>query len=216
MGSIFLAGDGSEDKVAAAPVPLCYNLQRLCPLLLDSRRPSCHHCTMAKFQWEAQVLMLRDLCARVMDMSSHKETKLLLLAVEKLGAVKQDLLNTIGLLEIVLLLLYWAQMFLPKNLSVKILGMSSLKEMEFLLLAVEISGDAWCCQKAGYAPYSWTSDDRVAIAGLGKSAPAKKAVCESLGHVFTQGYDVLAPGCGDAWCCQKMTQVNLEQIEGQH
>lgn len=77
-------------------------------------------------------------------------------------------------------------------------------------------GDAWCCQKAGYAPYSWTSDDRVAIAGLGKSAPAKKAVCESLGHVFTQGYDVLAPGCGDAWCCQKMTQVNLEQIEGQH
>merc|ERR1712130_645472 len=127
MGSIFLAGDGSEDKVAAAPVPLCYNLQRLCPLLLDSRRPSCHHCTMAKFQWEAQVLMLRDLCARVMDMSSHKETKLLLLAVEKLGAVKQDLLNTIGLLEIVLLLLYWAQMFLPKNLSVKILGMSSLK-----------------------------------------------------------------------------------------
>jgi len=90
---------------------------------------------------QAQVLMLRDLCARVMDMSSHKETKLLLLAVEKLGAVKQDLLNTIGLLEIVLLLLYWAQMFLPKNLSVKILGMSSLKVFSCDLLNMGIHFD---------------------------------------------------------------------------
>ena len=42
---------------------------------------------------------------------------------------------------------------------------------------------------SGYAPYYYTSEDRVAIDALGSTADAEKSVCERLGHVFTQGPD---------------------------
>merc|ERR1712003_19365 len=52
---------------------------------------------------------------------------------------------------------------------------------------------------AAYSCYQWTSSDEAKMGNLGLT---QKDYCErSLGFVFTNGNDKLAPGCGGCYCC---------------
>jgi len=52
-----------------------------------------------------------------------------------------------------------------------------------------------------HACYHWTEEDLAAIKAGGSGPNAERPVCESHGHVFTQGDESKAPGCGKCRCC---------------
>ena len=59
-------------------------------------------------------------------------------------------------------------------------------------------------EKENYECYDWTEEDKKKfwINGV-YHFDLEKPTCEAYpGHIFTQGDDTKAPGCGGCWCCK--------------
>ena len=53
--------------------------------------------------------------------------------------------------------------------------------------------------------YHWRPADNAVLDAAGWTLEAQKKHCgETLGHVYSQGDQSKAPGCGTCWCCSRV------------